>query len=67
MAKLSTSSSAVPGAFGDHAVKVAKRQYFQPGDEDVFDMFERVARWVAQPEPQERRDAVAALASWLSA
>ncbi len=60
MAKLSTSSSAVPGAFGDHAVKVAKRQYFQPGDEDVFDMFERVARWVAQPEPQERRDAVAA-------
>src|SRR5690606_13715873 len=60
MAKLSTSSSAVPGAFGDHAVKVAKRQYFQPGDEDVFDMFERVARWVAQPEPAERRDVAAA-------
>src|SRR5690606_7949222 len=60
MAKLSYSSNAVPGAFGDHAVKVARRQYFQPGDETVFDMFERVARWVARPEPEERREAVAA-------
>lgn len=60
MAKLSSSSNAVPGAFGDHAVKVARRQYFQPGDETVFDMFERVARWVARPEPEERREAVAA-------
>ncbi|HEX7039405.1 MAG TPA: LAGLIDADG family homing endonuclease [Trueperaceae bacterium] len=49
-----------PARFGDHAVKVARRQYFQPGDETVYDMFERVARWVARPEPEERRDDVAA-------
>src|SRR5690606_31110993 len=45
-----------PAAFGEHAVKVAKRQYFQPGDESVYDMFERVARWVAQPEPDAQRE-----------
>lgn len=54
------SSNVRPAAFGEHAVKVAKRQYFQPGDEDVFDMFERVARWVAQPEPEHGREATAA-------
>ncbi len=59
MSELS-SSHATPAVFGDHAVKVARRQYFQPGDESVYDMFERVARWVAQPEAAERRDAAAA-------
>ena len=51
-----SSSNANSAAFGDHAVKVAKRQYFQPGDETVLDMFERVARWVAQPEPDNTRE-----------
>ena len=59
MSELS-SSNVRPAVFGDHAVKVARRQYFQPGDETVYDMFERVARWVARPEPEDRRDAVAA-------
>ena len=59
MSELS-SSNVRPARFGDHAVKVARRQYFQPGDETVYDMFERVARWVARPEPEERRDDVAA-------
>src|SRR5690606_18553149 len=55
-----SSSNVRPAVFGDHAVKVARRQYFQPGDETVYDMFERVARWVARPEPVERRHDAAA-------
>ena len=42
-------------AFDDHAVAIAKRQYFQPGDEDLIGMFQRVARWVASPEPVDLR------------
>jgi len=42
-------------AFDDHAVAIAKRQYFQPGDEDLIGMFQRVARWVASPEPADLR------------
>ncbi len=59
MGKLS-SSNADTAVFGDHAVTIAKRQYFQPGDETVHDMFERVATWVAQPEPAATRDDTAA-------
>jgi len=42
-------------AFDDHAVAIAKRQYFQEGDGDLLGMFRRVADWVARPEPTERR------------
>ena len=42
-------------AFDDHAVAIAKRQYFQPGDDDLIGMFQRVARWVANPEPADVR------------
>jgi ribonucleoside-diphosphate reductase alpha chain len=37
-------------AFDHHAVSIAKRQYFQPGDGDLLGMFRRVANWVASPE-----------------
>jgi ribonucleoside-diphosphate reductase alpha chain len=37
--------------FDDHAVSIGKRQYMQPGDNDVFGMFRRVANWVASSEP----------------
>ncbi|HEX7004231.1 MAG TPA: LAGLIDADG family homing endonuclease [Trueperaceae bacterium] len=43
--------------FDDHAVAIAKRQYFQPGDEDLAGMFDRVASWVAQPESEPDREA----------
>ena len=42
--------------FDDHAVAIAKRQYFQPGDEDLAGMFDRVASWVAQPEGDPDRE-----------
>ncbi|CAN5694642.1 hypothetical protein BH23DEI1_BH23DEI1_23700 [soil metagenome] len=37
-------------SFDDHAVAIAKRQYFQPGDDDLLGLFRRVANWVAGPE-----------------
>jgi len=37
-------------AFDPHAVAIAKRQYYQPGDETLAGMFRRVADWVATPE-----------------
>ncbi len=46
-------------AFDDHAVAIAKRQYFQEGDGDLLGMFRRVADWVARPEPAELRAAQA--------
>jgi len=46
-------------AFDDHAVAIAKRQYFQEGDGDLLGMFRRVADWVARPEPVELRAAQA--------
>ncbi len=46
-------------AFDDHAVAIAKRQYFQEGDGDLLGMFRRVAEWVARPEPAELRAAQA--------
>ncbi len=42
-------------AFDDHAVAIAKRQYFQAGDEDLMAMFRRVAQWVAGPESADLR------------
>jgi len=40
--------------FDPHAVAIAKRQYFQPSDQTIEEMFRRVAAWVASPEAQER-------------
>ncbi|RDI96113.1 ribonucleoside-diphosphate reductase [Meiothermus sp. QL-1] len=42
-----------PAAFDEHARYIARRQYMQPGDEDIYGMFRRVARWVALPEKSE--------------
>lgn len=50
---------AATAVFNDHAVAIAKRQYFQPGDEGVEGMFRRVANWVAQPEKAAEREAAA--------
>jgi ribonucleotide reductase alpha subunit len=36
--------------FDDHAIAIAKRQYMQPGDNDVYGMFRRIAGWVAGGE-----------------
>lgn len=44
-----------PAVFDDHARSIAKRQYMQDGDGDVFGMFRRVADWVASPEPEQNR------------
>jgi ribonucleoside-diphosphate reductase alpha chain len=41
-------------AFDPHAVAIAKRQYFQPGDGDLAGLFRRVADWVASPEGEGR-------------
>ncbi len=43
-----------PAIFDDHAQAIAKRQYMQPGDGDVFGMFRRVATWVASPEKSDQ-------------
>lgn len=43
-----------PALFDDHAHAIAKRQYMQPGDGDIFGMFRRVATWVASPEKSEQ-------------
>ncbi len=37
--------------FDDHAQSIAKRQYMQPSDGDVFGMFRRIANWVSSAEP----------------
>jgi ribonucleoside-diphosphate reductase alpha chain len=41
--------------FDEHAVAIAKRQYFQPGDDDLAGLFGRVAAWVASPEAESER------------
>ncbi len=43
-----------PALFDDHAQVIAKRQYMQPGDGDVYGMFRRVASWVASAEKSEQ-------------
>jgi ribonucleotide reductase alpha subunit/intein/homing endonuclease len=52
-----TSNPKLPAEFDDHAVSIAKRQYYQPGDNDLAGMFERVAAWVAKPESEPDREA----------
>ena len=42
--------------FDEHAVTIAKRQYFQPGDDDLAGLFGRVAAWVASPEAEGERE-----------
>ena len=49
--------SVTPASFDEHAVAIAKRQYFGPGDGDLLGMFRRVAAWVASPEAGEAREA----------
>ncbi|MEX2535443.1 MAG: LAGLIDADG family homing endonuclease [Trueperaceae bacterium] len=51
-----TSNLKLLAEFDDHAVSIAKRQYFQPGDDDLAGMFERVASWVAKPESELDRE-----------
>jgi ribonucleoside-diphosphate reductase alpha chain len=36
--------------FDEHAHAIAKRQYMQPSDGDVFGMFKRIADWVSSAE-----------------
>jgi ribonucleoside-diphosphate reductase alpha chain len=55
MTDFKTASPEVLDRFDEHAVAIAKRQYFQPGDEDVLGMFRRVAAWVALPEAEGER------------
>lgn len=54
--KVPASNKELLASFDDHAVTIAKRQYFQPGDEDLSGVFERVAGWVAQPEGEGERE-----------
>ncbi len=42
-------------SFDEHAVTIAKRQYFQTGDEDLAGLFGRVAAWVASAETEDAR------------
>ena len=46
--------------FDEHAVAIAKRQYFMPGDNDLAGLFSRVSNWVASPETGEARESYAA-------
>lgn len=55
MTEVKTASPEVLARFDEHAVAIAKRQYFQPGDDDVLGMFRRVAAWVASPEAEGER------------
>ena len=43
-------------SFDEHAVTIAKRQYFQPGDGDLAGLFGRIAAWVASPETEGTRE-----------
>ncbi len=52
----SSNSGPVNVGFDPHALTIAKRQYFQPGEESVDAMFHRVAAWVARPERPDVRD-----------
>lgn len=55
----SKTENQILAAFDDHAVAIAKRQYFQASDGDLLGMFRRVADWVAQPEASEVRASTA--------
>ncbi len=41
--------------FDEHAVAIARRQYFQAGDPELAGVFRRVATWVASPEDGEAK------------
>jgi len=49
----------MPNPFDEHAVAIARRQYFLPGEKTVWDMFRRVADWVARAEPEDKREEMA--------
>ncbi len=51
-----TTLKRTPYPFDPHAISIARRQYFQPGDGTVAGMFARVAAWVAQAEPEAERE-----------
>ncbi len=42
--------------FDEHAVAIAKRQYFRPDDGNLAGLFGRVAAWVASPEAEGERE-----------
>ena len=49
-----TRPTAQLAAFDEHAVAIAKRQYFTPQDKDLAGLFRRVAAWVATPEGEAK-------------
>ncbi len=53
MSKVAVSDKEILASFDEHAVAIAKRQYFMPDDKDLLGMFRRVASWVASPEKGE--------------
>jgi len=55
VAKLASPTD-VLAAFDEHAVAIAKRQYFLPEDGDLAGLFGRVATWVASPEDGEAKE-----------
>ena len=48
------SPSTDTAVFDEHAVAIAKRQYFTPEDKDLAGLFRRVAAWVATPEGEAK-------------
>ncbi len=48
-------AAANAAAFDEYSVAIARRQYFQPGEQTMAALFRRVADWVALPEKKEDR------------
>ncbi len=59
MAQSSSPHPDPASGFDPHAIAIAKRQYFQAGDDSLEHMFRRVATWVARPEQEALRDQAA--------
>ncbi len=55
MSKVAVSDKEILASFDEHAVAIAKRQYFMPEDKDLLGMFRRVSNWVASPEEGEAK------------
>jgi ribonucleoside-diphosphate reductase alpha chain len=53
--KVAISDKEILASFDEHAVAIAKRQYFMPEDKDLLGMFRRVANWVAGSEEGEAK------------
>jgi ribonucleoside-diphosphate reductase alpha chain len=53
--RVSLTDRELVASFDEHAVAIAKRQYFMPEDKDLLGMFRRVANWVASPEHGEHK------------